>query len=469
MRIAIIGGTAAGPAAAAEAVRCGPESEVVLYEQEPFISTGACEIPYLLGGLIDDWRRLEILTPRQFEQSRGGTVRERHRVREIRVRQRRLVVEALNYGSVHEEPFDRLILAVGARPRRLGIEGEDAPNVFHIRTLDGARELRQYLDTEPVRHVVMVGGGYIGVEVAEMLRARGLRVTILEPLRRVLGTTFSEAVGGIFEQAIRAHGVIVRQEVPERFALGPEGRVRAVHTDRKEVIGCDLVLVAVGLTPNTEIAGSAGIRLEEGGTVAVDEHMQTSAPGVFACGDCITVPHLLLRRRIHLPLSQVGRRTARVAARNAAAHGRGPRARFGPVVRIMGVEAFGVQAAQAGLTEAEAREAGFDAVVAEVRHWSRAHLYPGARRLDVRLLVERGTSRLLGGELVGEEGAGLRANVLVPLIREGYTARQVSEDVDLLYNPPMAPSLDPLIVACSQAAKAAASVTARGRRVDDTG
>jgi NADPH-dependent 2,4-dienoyl-CoA reductase/sulfur reductase-like enzyme len=455
MRIAIIGGTAAGPAAAAEAIRRGPGAEVVLYEQEPFISTGACEIPYLLGGLIEDWRRLEVLTPRQFEQSRGGIVRERHRVREIRPRERRLVVEALEYGSVHDEPYDRLILAVGARPRRLGIEGEDAPNVFHIRTLDSARVLTERLEREPPRHVVMVGGGYVGVEVAEMLRLRGLRVTILEPVGRVLGQTLSPTIGKHFDQAIRRHGILVRKERPVRFDLGRDGRVRAVHTDRKEVIGCDLVLVSIGLTPNSEIAAAAGIRLEGGGTVAVDEHMQTSAAGIYACGDCITVPHVAMRERIYMPLAQVGRRSARVAARNAARGSHGGRATFAPVVRIIGVKAFEVEAAQAGLTEEEAAAAGFDVVTAEVRHWTRAHLYPGSRPLHVRLVVEKGSGRLLGGELVGEEGAALRANVLVPLIREGYTARKILDEIDLIYNPPIAPSVDPLLIACSQAAKAA--------------
>ena len=455
MRIVVIGGTASGTAAAAEAVRANPEAEVVLYEQEPHIAVGACEIPYMVGGWIDDWRRLEVMTPRQFEQSKGGKVRERHRVTSIDARKKSITIEALDFGSVHEDRYDRLILATGARPRRLDIEGEDAPNVFHIRTLETARRLRAWLDNERVRHVVMVGGGYVGVEMAETLRSRGIRVSILEPVGRVLGASLSESGGRIFDDHVRQQGVVVRQEAPVRFETGPGGRVRAVHTDKKEIIGCDLVCISVGLTQNTEVASGAGVRVGNLGGIVVDEGMRTSVSNVFACGDVIEVPHVASRAPVYRPLAPVGRRSARVAARNAASRGAGLQARLAPVVRILGVSAFGMEAAMVGLNEKEARAAGFDVMATEIRYWSRAFLYPGAKRLQVRLLVERGTGRLLGGELVGEEGAGLRANVLVPLIREGYTARQVTEEIDFLYNPPIAPAVDPLMIACSKAARTA--------------
>jgi CoA-dependent NAD(P)H sulfur oxidoreductase len=454
MRIAIIGGTATGPAAAAEAVRCNPEAEVVLYEQEPHISVGSCEIPYYLGAWIDDWRDLEILTPRQFEATRGGTVRVRHRVLELRPRQRQLVVEALDYGSVHEERFDRVILCTGALPRRLGIEGEDAPNVFHIRTLETARAIRQWVETEHVRHVVMVGAGYIGVEVAETLRSRGLRVTLLDPTGRTLSPLLCPEMGALVDEAARAHGVSVRKEVPIRFQRDRHGRVRAVHTDCREIIGCDLVLIAIGLLPDTTLAEAAGVALGRSGAIAVDEGMQTNLPNVWACGDNAEVPHVVTGKPVYLPLAPVARRAARVAARNAARRG-GSRETIAPVTGILGVRAFGVEAVRAGLSEPEARAAGFDAVAAQVQHWSRTKIYPGSKPLYVRLIVERGTGRLLGGELAGQEGAGLRANTLVPLIREGYTAAQVVREVDLLYNPPMAPAVDPLLIACSAAAKAA--------------
>ena len=462
MRIAVIGGLAAGPAAAAEAVRANPDADVVLYEQGAHISVGACEIPYYVGDWIEEAQHLEVLTPRQFEQTRGGTVKTRHCVTAIRPRERKLTVEALEFGSVHEEKFDRFILAVGARARRLGIEGEDAANVFTLRGYEDAVAMKAYLDAEPVRHVVIVGGGYIGVEVAEALRTRGIRVTILDQGGRVLPKTLSDELCGPFCDAVRAGGVVVRGEVPTAFETDSYGRVKAVHTDKREIIGCDLVLVAIGLEPRTELAEAAGVKLGRTGAIAVDEGMQTNVANVWACGDCIEVPRVIDGKSVYVPLAPIGRRAARVAARNAATRERSARARFAPVTEAIGVCAFGMQVARVGLSLDDAKDAGFDAVAPTICHWTRTKVYPGSQPIWVRLVVERGTGRLLGGELVGREGAGLRADVLVPLIREKYTARQILDEIDLIYNPPIAPAVDPILIAASAATKAC-GMPRRGR------
>ncbi len=456
MRIAVIGGLAAGPAAAAEAVRSNPDAEVVLFEQTAHISVGACEMPYYVSDRIESADTLEVLTPAEFEATRGATVKVRHRVTSLRPRERALTVEALDFGSVHQESFDRFILAVGARAKRLGIEGEDAPNVFVLRSLEDAVAIKATLDAELVRHAVIVGGGYVGLEMAEALRVRGVRVTVLDKAGRVLPTTLSDDLAGPVVEAVRAGGVVVRGEMPTRFETDDAGRVVAVHTDEKEVIGCDLVLVAVGLEPRTELAEASGVRLGKTGAIAVDAGMQTSAPNVWACGDCIEVPRVLDGRPVYFPLAPVARRSARVAARNAARSGRGGRATFAPITQSIAVCAFGMEVARAGVSPEEARVAGLDAVASSVQHWSRVKLYPGAKPLWVRLVVERGSGRLLGGECVGQEGAALRANVLVPLIRSGCTAAQVRDEIDLVYTPPLAPAVDPLLVAASEAAKAAA-------------
>ena len=459
MRIAVIGGLAAGPAAAAEAARTNPDAEVVLYEQGAHISVGACEIPYFVGDWIEEAQQLEVLTPRQFEATRGGTVKTRRRVTAVRPRDRKLTVEAVEFGSVHEERFDRFILAVGARAKRLGLDGEDAPNVFAVRGYEDAVALKTYLDAERVRHAVVVGGGYIGVEMAEAFRSRGIRVTILEQAGRVLPNTLSKELCAPFSEAVRAGGVVVRDEVPTAFATDRYGRVSAVHTDKKEIIGCDLVLVAIGLEPRTELATGAGVKLGRTGAIAVDDGMQTNVANVWACGDCIEVPRVLDGKPTYFPLAPVGRRAARVAARNAASRARGGRARFAPITESIGVCAFGMQTARVGATVEEAEKAGFDVVAPVICHWSRTMVYPNAKPLWVRLVVERGSGRLLGGELLGEEGAGLRADVLVPLIREGYTARRVLDEIDLIYNPPIAPAVDPLLIAASAAARAAEART----------
>ena len=454
LRIAVIGGTASGTAAAAEARRANPEAEVVLFEQNTYVAFGACEIPYFVGGWLKSPDQLIALTPEEFERTRKVNVRILHRVEAIHPAERRLVYRHLAYNSVHERSFDRFILAVGARPRQLNIPGEDAPNVFYVRLLEDAVGMREYLNTEPVRHVVVVGGGYIGVEMAEVLRLRGLQVTLLEPTGKLLSTMLEDELRPILHRKMEAEGILLRQESVVAFEQNAAGLVEAIVTDRKEKIGCQMVVVAIGIQPNVELAVQAGIRLGETGAVAVDDQMHTSAPNVWACGDCIEVKRVIDRKPVYVPLSPTAFRTARVAARNAARVGRGQPAVFPGVTPASAVKVFGLEVAAVGLNLARAREQGFDAVSVTIKHWSQAPVMPGARPVYVRLIVERGTARLLGGEVVGEDGAALRADVLVPFIRQGLKADDL-EQADLIYTPPVAPARDPLWIAASAARKAA--------------
>ena len=454
MRIAIIGGLATGPAAAAEVSRLG--AEAVLFEQTPHVSVGACEMPYYVGRTLRPGATLEVMTPADLARRKGIEVHVRHRVTALDAARGRLTVEALDYGSTREERFDRFILATGARARRLGVPGEDAAGVFALRALEDAEALRTWLDTEPVRHVVIAGGGYVGLELAEAMRARGLRATILDPAGRVLPAGFEAAVTGQLQDAVREAGVAVRAERVVEVRTDRAGRVAAVATDRGEVVGCQALVVAVGVEPRTELARAAGVAIGESGGIRTDAGMRTSARTVWACGDAAEVLRPVDGRRLVWPLAPTGRQTARVAARNAASRG-GSGATFAGVTGAVGVRAFGVEAASVGITEAEAAAAGIDAVSVLIRARSRVAQMPGAQPLDVRLVAERGTGRLLGGQLVGREGAVLRANVLVPLVRSGATARDLAEDIDLIYTPPVAPAVDPLRRAAEGLARAAAS------------
>ena len=450
MRIAVIGGLASGPAAAAEAQRRAPDAEVVLYEARPHVSVGACEIPYFVADRMGGRDDLVVHTPEELERSRGFAVYTEHCVTALDPRQGRLTVEARRYGATREERFDRFILATGARARRLGVPGEGAAGVFTVRSMQDAVGLKRWLRSEPVRHVVIAGGGYIGLEMAEAMRDRGLRATILDPNGRVLsGSIAPEAVGQMAD-AVRASGVAVRAERPTEILAADDGRVEAVRTDRGEIVGCQAVVVAVGVEPVVDLAKGAGIEIGETGAIQTDAQMRTSARTVWACGDCAEVTRVIDGAAVHWPLAPTGRRTARVAARNAASRS-GDADTFRGVAQSVAVKAFGIEAAAVGLSAEGAREAGFDARAVQIRHATRVKVFPGSQPIDVRLVVERGTGRLLGGQLVAPEGAALRANALVPLVRAGATARELAEDVDLVYNPPVAPAVDPLKVAASQA------------------
>lgn len=451
MRIAVIGGLAAGPAAAAEAKRRAPDAEVVLFEEGPNISVGTCEMPYLIGGVLDPSVDLVVVSPEAMERTRGVEVRIRHRVTALDPRRGRLTVEALDFGATTEESFDRFVLATGARARRLGVAGEEAAGVFTVRDLVDTERIRRWLDTEDVRHVVIAGGGYIGLEMAEAMRERGLRATILDPKGRVLGGAVACEASDLMDRAVRGAGVLVRPERAIEVLADDAGRVRAVRTDRGELVGCQMLVVSVGVEPRAELAAAAGLKIGDMGGVTVDDEMRTSDRRVWACGDVVQIPRAPDGRRVLWPLATTARRTARVAARNVAKPGSD---RFRPFAGAVAVRAFGVEVGSVGLSLQRAADAGIDAFATDIRHLSRTKAFPGASPIDVRLVAERRSGRVLGGQVVGAEGAALRANVLVPLVQHGRSVRELAEDLDLVYNPPLAPAVDPLKVAASQALRA---------------
>lgn len=451
-RIAVIGGVASGPAAAAEAKRVSQESEVVLFERGPYISYGACEMPYFIAGEIADRDRLVILTPDEFEETRGAIVRTRHDVRSLDLNTNKLAITSLDDGHRWEERFDKVILATGASARRLDVEGEDAGNVFVLRELTDAYAIDRALDLHPVQHAVIVGGGYVGVEAAEALVARGVRVSIVDRNGAVLTRYLGNNLQPLVQNEVMKHGVVVREDTVRKMTADSNGLVDSVWTESGERIGCQMVLVCIGTKPNTGLAEQAGLRIGSAGGIRVDDGMKTSSPSVWACGDCIEVKRIIDDKRIVSPLAPTAYRTARVAARNAARGGRGARAVFDGVTPASGVKVFDLEVATVGLSLEEARSSGFDCVSSTITGWSRVKMYPGSRRLHIDLIVERRGGRLLGAQLVGEEGAVLRANTLVGPIREEWTVSAIKE-LDFIYSPPFAPTIDPVLVAARQAEK----------------
>jgi NADPH-dependent 2,4-dienoyl-CoA reductase/sulfur reductase-like enzyme len=453
-RIAVIGGVASGPAAAAEAKRQDPDADVVLFERGEFISYSACSMPYFVARWIDDYQRLIANSPTDFERSRGAEVLTRHEVTAIHARRQRLVTRDLRNGEIREHRFDKFILATGARARVPDLDGVEAENFFRLRELSDALALRRYLDVHEVMHAVIFGGGYVGIEAAEALRVRGIRVTILEPQGGLLPGYLDDELRPLVHDAVHRQGIFVRREKAVRLGRDRHDRIEVVHTDHGERIGCQLVLAAIGIRPNVELAAEAGIRIGGSGALAADDQMKTNVPNIWACGDVVEVTRVIDGKKIHAPLAPSAFRTARVAAQNAARKGRGAPSVFVGVCPASAVKVFGLEVASAGLKLNEASEGGFDAFASTVKQWSKASTYPGAAPMHVRMIVERGSGRLLGAEIVGEEGSALRLNVLVPLIREGWSVRDI-RDIDLVYTPPIAPSLDPLVVAANAAAKKA--------------
>jgi NADPH-dependent 2,4-dienoyl-CoA reductase/sulfur reductase-like enzyme len=441
-RVVVIGGLAAGPSAASKAARTSSEARVILFEQGESVSYGICEIPYFLSGEVKK-EGLVAYTPESLRAKKGVDARTLHRVEELRAGRRTLLVRDLRTGRTAEEPFDRLILATGSRPKRLGFEGENARNVFRLKVLEEAFALQKYIEQERPRAAVIIGGGYIGMEMSDALRARGMEVTLLHnqslPMRAL-----ERVARERLREELESHRVtFAGMARVEGFVAGREQKVTHVVTS-DGAYEADLVIVAVGVEPNVDLAASAGVRLGSFGGILTDQRQQTSADHIFAAGDCCEVKNLVTNKQAYIPLATIASKAAWTAGENAA----GGNATFRGAVRSIALRVFSLEIAQAGLGSEEARSHGFDPVTETITSWSRVAVMPGAAQVSITLIADRKSHRLLGVNAWGTEGAALRANTLAVALQHRMTIEDIRQ-WDLAYSPPFAPLWDPILVAAN--------------------
>ncbi|GAB6877545.1 FAD-dependent oxidoreductase [Thermaerobacter litoralis] len=453
-RLVVVGGVAAGMSAASRARRLDPDLEIEVFERSGFVSYGSCGLPYFVGGLIREPSELVIYTPQFFRQKRDIAVHVQHEVTAIHPDEHYLEVRDLVTGRQRQVEFDTLILATGARPVEPPIPGLDLKGVHFLRLIEDGIAVREHaraLVAQGRRKAVVVGGGYIGLEMAEALVSVGMEVAIVERLPQVMPNLDPEMAELVHDE-LRRHGVALYLGEGARAVLGDGGRVRALDTDAR-TLPADLVLVAVGVRPNSELAKAAGIELGAGRAIKVDEFMRTSHPAVYAAGDCADTVHRVSGRRAYIPLGTTANKQGRVAGENAA----GGHARFPGVLGTAIVKVFDLGVARTGLTAREAVLAGLEAAATTIRHGSRAHYYPGADKLHVRL-VHGPDGRLLGAQMAGPVDAVLRIDTLVAALHAGMTVDQLYE-LDLAYAPPFAPVWDPVLIAARQAMNAIRGVS----------
>jgi NADPH-dependent 2,4-dienoyl-CoA reductase/sulfur reductase-like enzyme len=447
-RLVVVGGVAAGMSAAARARRLEPGLDVTVFERSGYCAYTACGLPYHVAGVIPDHRALVMRTPEQFA-AEGVAVHVGHEVTEIDVSARTLRVRDRAGGRERTESWDALVLAAGARPAGTGIPGATLAGVFTLRTIEDARAIRAWIDEHDARDAVVIGGGYIGLEMAEAFRARGLATTVVEREERVLPLVDPDVADDVAAE-LAAEGVDVRCGAQVEAIEGSE-RVRAVLAGGAQ-LAADIVVVGVGVRPDTTLAAAAGLPLGPHGGIVVDDRMRTGVDGVWAAGDCCQTHHLLHDGPAYVPLGTTANKQGRVAGTNLA----GGDERFAGVLGTAVVKVCGLHVGRTGLGEREAIDAGLDAVGASVTHISRARYYPGHEPLRVKLIAERGTGRLLGGQLVGREGVAKRVDVVAAALHAGATADEL-ERYDLSYAPPFAPVWDPVLLAARKAAEAARS------------
>jgi NADPH-dependent 2,4-dienoyl-CoA reductase/sulfur reductase-like enzyme len=388
---------------------------------------------------------LVVRSPEAFREKQGIDARVFQRITEIDLPQRQVQAEDVKTGKTWKEPFDLLLIATGATPIRPPISGMDAMGVYELNTLQSGIEVRRAVDEKNPRQVVIIGGGYIGLEMAENFSQRGIGVTLVERTPQVMNTLDPD-MASLLIKPLEEAGVKLYLNESLKALEVRQGEVRGVVTDQRS-LPADLVLLGLGVRPNSALARKAGIPLGETGGIKVNNRMQTEVEGIWAAGNCVETFHLVSRRPFYIALGTVANKQGRVAGINIA----GGRAIFPGALGTAMVKVCSLEVARTGLQEKEVQELGISCASAKIEAPTRARYYPGSGPMTVKILAEKGTGRLLGGQIVGKEGAAKRIDTLATALHAGLTVEDLI-NLDLGYSPPFSPVWDPVQTAARQAA-----------------
>jgi NADPH-dependent 2,4-dienoyl-CoA reductase/sulfur reductase-like enzyme/rhodanese-related sulfurtransferase len=438
-RVLVIGGVAGGASAAARLRRLDERAEIVVFDRGPYVSFANCGLPYYVGNVIAEEKKLLVASAELFRDRFRIDVRTDHEVLAIDRTQRTLTVKALKTGVVTEERWDALVLSPGATAIKPPIPGIDLPGIFSVRTIPDSRRVREWLSEKQAKTALVVGGGFIGLEMAENLAHRGLSVTIVEKAAQLLPPLDPELAPHLTERLVKS-GVTVRLgQGVTGFANGPDGRLVAT-IDKGAPVTADLVILAIGVRPETGLARAAGLALGTTGGILVDESMRTSDPAIWAVGDAVETIDVVTGLRQLVPLAGPANRQGRVAADSIA--GRGTHFRGVQGTAVCG--AFGLTVALTGASEKTLKRAGLTDYDKVYLHPNQhVGYYPGAKPIHLKVLYRRSDGRLLGAQALGEEGVEKRIDVLSMAIQLGGTVHDLSE-AELSYAPQYGSAKDPV-------------------------
>jgi len=439
-RILIVGGVAGGASAAARARRLSEDAEILLFERGPHVSFANCGLPYHIGGEIVDRQKLLVQTPESLKARFNLDVRIRTEVMAIDRGAKELLVKDLATGREYRERYDALVLSPGAEPIRLPVPGAQDPRVLTLRNLEDMDAILAAMDGATVRRVVLVGAGYIGLELAEAFRHRGLEVTVVERLNQVLAVADPEMVSPL-QKEMRAHGVDLRLGAALE-AITPLAQGLEVKLGDGSSVTCGLVVVAIGVRPETRLAKDCGLELGPRGGIRVDSGMQTSDPSIWAAGDAVEVEELVSGEPSLIPLAGPANRQGRICADNIL----GRASVYGGTQGTAIVRVFGLTFAMTGASERALRSSGKAFRKVYVHPADHATYYPGAHPLSLKLLFEPQQGRILGAQAVGESGVDKRMDVLATALRAGMTVYDL-EELELSYAPPFGSAKDPVNMA----------------------
>ncbi len=446
-RFVIIGAVAAGMSAASKARRLKPDMEIIVFEKTGDVSWAACGMPYLIADKVKSSSELVVYDAKFFKEQRDIDVILYNDARQIFPEKKVVVVRDVKTGDEKEYAYDKLLIATGARAFVPPIKGIDLTGVFTLREFQKGIAIKDYIRKNSLKDGLIVGAGYIGMEMAESFSTAGLQVTMIEKMPNILGT-MDEEITRVVEEELKRNNVTLIKSAGVTEFIGDRSSLARVVTDTGTAINAQIALIGAGIRPNSEIAKSGGMELGRTGAIKVNERTETSVSDIYAAGDCAEAYHLVLHRNAYIPLGTTANKQGRVAGENAA----GGNATFAGIVGTAIFKTFDLEVGRTGLTEKEARTEGIDCAANVVKHYSRAFYYPGRSDITVKLVADRKTGLVLGAQMAGREGVAKRIDVFAAAITAGMTVSQV-ENLDLGYSPPFAPVYDPVLVAATELQK----------------
>ncbi|GJQ49418.1 putative pyridine nucleotide-disulfide oxidoreductase [Candidatus Kuenenia stuttgartiensis] len=442
-RMVIIGAVASGTKTAAKARREDPDAEITLITEEADISYAACGTPYFISDIIKDSSSLIIRTPDYFLKMLNINVLTEHRVEAINPGGKDIAVRNLKTNSSAFLPYDFLVLATGAKPYVPECEGVESGNIFTLHNIKSAMRIKSVLQQKKIGHAIIVGGGFIALEIAESLMEYGIKAHIIIRREHIL-SHIDKNIALLVQNHVRAKGVHIHEDDEViKYEADSEGNVSKVIT-KKQTLPAEIVVLATGIKPNVSLAKNAGIAIGQTGAIQVNERLETNIPDIYAVGDCVETTHMVTGKPVWIPLATTANKQGRIGGINIC----GGNDTFPGVMGTFIVKVFDWTVAKTGLSEKEAIRNGFDVVSVIVPSHDKPHYYPGSKLIIVKLIAEKGSGILLGAEIAGEGVVDKRIDVVSAALMGRVTAGQLSK-YDLSYAPPYSSPMDPLITAAN--------------------
>ncbi|MFC0414998.1 CoA-disulfide reductase [Cytobacillus solani] len=440
MKLLVIGGVAAGMSAASKLKRLNKDAQIVVYEKGKFLSYGACGLPYYVSGENDDYTKMIARTKEQFEEM-GMEIFLKHEVVKVVPEKKQVMIKDLVKNKLFIDTYDKLMIATGTVPIIPPFPGVGMKNIYGLKTLEDGIRLKEITEQPGIQDVVIVGGGYIGIEVVEAMIRQGKRVRVIELSDRIL-KTFDKELTDLAEEELVKHGVELNLEEKVEAFIGSE-QVEAVQTD-KGTYQADLVLLSIGVKPATKFLEGSGIAISENGAVIIDREMRTNIRDVYSAGDCAQVYHKVMEENTHIPLGTNANKCGRIAGSNIA----GQHNKYVGTLGSAAIKVCDLEMGRTGLSEEEAKKLAIDYTTVFVKSADHPSYYPNQTPIWIKLICEKRSRRILGAQAIGNKGAVLRIDIFAVAIHNQMTADELGM-TDLVYAPPFAGVWDAVHIACN--------------------